>query len=148
MRVILLQDVSNVGKKNEVKDVSDGFARNFLLAKNLAKPASPEGLKSLEMERARKEKESTETRQKYKTVVEKLESLTLRFKVKMGEKDKAFGSVSSARIRDALKKQGIVVEKEEILLDEPIKTTGERIVEIKFPGDLTGKIKVVVEPEN
>ncbi len=102
MKVILSQDVSSVGRKNEVKDVSDGFARNFLFPKSLAKPATESSLKALTGQRAREEREKSEEYQSAKTIVEKLKSLTLTFKVKLGEKGRAFGSVTAVKIRDRL----------------------------------------------
>lgn len=147
MKVILSQDVSNVGRKNDIKDVSDGFARNFLFPKNLAKPATESALKAVAGQKVLEERESSEEYQRYKSLVEKLKSLTLNFKVKMGEKGRAFGSVTAVKIRDALKKQGIEVEKEWILLEEPIKTTGERKVKIKLPNELMGEVKILIEKE-
>lgn len=145
MKVILVKDVPNVGRKNEVKDVSDGFARNFLLARNLAKPATENALKALAGQKILEERESSEEYQRYKSLVEKLKSLTLTFKVKIGEKGRAFGSVTAVKVRDALKKQGMEVEKEWILLEDSIKTSGERKVKIKLPHNFTAEIKIIVE---
>lgn len=147
MKVILVKDVPNVGRKNDVKDVSDGFARNFLFLKNLAKPATENALKAVAGQKVLEERESSEEYQRNKSLVEKLKSLTLKFKVKMGEKGRAFGSVTAVKIRDALKKQGIEVEKEWILLEDSIKTAGESVVKIKLPHDLTGEVKIMVEKE-
>lgn len=180
MRVIIIQDVPTLGRKNDVKDVSDGYARNFLFPKNLAKPATENALKALAGQKAREERESSEEYQRYKSLAEKLKSLTLNFKVKMGKKgqktggllagslpaetskastirkrsqavseegNRAFGSVTAVKIRDALKKQGFEVEKEWVLLEDSIKTTGERKVKIKLPHDLLGEIKIIIEKE-
>src|SRR3989338_6404808 len=164
MRVILLQDVPKLGMKNEVKDVSDGYARNFLFAKNLAKPATVEALKTLSVKKDKEEREKSEEYLRYKAVVEKLKSLELKFKVKIvartgkagrhpgpeglgREKGRAFGSVTPAKIKEALAKHGISVGKESILLDDSIKATGERVVKIKLPNDLIGEVKVLVESE-
>ena len=148
MKVILLQDTPNVGRKNEVKDVSDGYARNFLFPRNLAKPATEAALKMLAAEKVREEREKSEEYQKYKTLVDKLKSLTLTFKVKLGIKGRAFGSVTAVKIRDALKRQGIEIEKEWVLLGGPIKTTGEKLIKIKLPYELMGEAKIVVEAES
>ncbi|MBI2640538.1 MAG: 50S ribosomal protein L9, partial [Candidatus Sungbacteria bacterium] len=104
MKVILSQDVPNVGRKNDVKDVSDGFARNFLFPKNLAKPATEQALKALAGQKAHAEREKSEEYQRARTIAEKLKALELHFKVKLGEKGRAFGSVTAVKIRDALKK--------------------------------------------
>jgi len=147
MKVILLQDVPNLGRKNDIKDVSDGYARNFLFPRNLAKSATSEALKAVALQKEREEREKSEEYQKYKALVEKLKSLTLSFKVKLGIKGRAFGSVTAVKIREELKKQGIEVEKEWILLEEPIKTTGEYFIKIKLPQGLTGEVKIIVGNE-
>lgn len=162
MRVILLEDLLHLGKKHEVKDVSDGYARNFLFPRNLAKPATEQALKALTLQKAREEREKSAEYQKYKVIGDKLKSLILTFKVKIsapkgrdlaskgggGARGRAFGSVTAVKIRDALKKQKIEVEKEWILLEEPIKISGEKRVKIKLPHELIGELKVVVESEN
>ena len=147
MKIILLQDIPKLGRKNEVKEVSDGFARNFLFPQKLAKPATDEAVKEIMRQKERKEREYSEEFQKTNELVDKLKSLELHFKVKMGEKGRAFGSVTPAKIRDELAKHGISVKKEVIQLEDSIKTTGEHIVKIKFPFDLEGEVKVIVESE-
>ncbi len=147
MRVILLQDIIHLGKRREVKEVSDGYARNFLFPRNLAKPATEQALKETTALKAREEREKSAEYQKYKALVEKLKSLTLTFKVKLGLRGRAFGSVTAVKVRDALKKQGIEIEKEWVLLDKPIKTTGEHLVRVKLPQEFSGEVKVVVETE-
>ena len=147
MKVILLQDIPNTGKKNEVKDVSDGYARNFLFPRDLAKPATSEAFKAVTLQKEREEREKSQEYQKSKALVEKLKSLTLTFKVKLGEKGRAFGSVTAVKIRDALKKQGIEIKKEWIELEKPIKTTGDHTVKIKFSQNLRGEVKIVIKEE-
>ena len=147
MRVILLQDILHVGKKNEVKHVSDGYARNFLLPRKLAEIATESGLKALQARRARAEREKSEEYAHLQALAEKLKLTPLSFKVKMGEKGRAFGSITAAKIRDALKKQGIAVEKEWVMLKEGIKTSGEYRVALELPQNITGEIKIVVEAE-
>lgn len=146
MKVVLLKDIPKVGKKNDVKEVSGGFARNFLFAQNLAKQATPEALKKLAEEKTKAENIVKEDKNRYSRLAEKLNLLTLHFKVKM-EKGKAFGSISAARILDRLKHEGVEVSKDALELAEPIKSAGEHIVVIKLPHGLHGKIKVFIEPE-
>ena len=147
MKVILRQDVPNVGRRNDVKDVADGFARNFLFARNLAKPATERALKEIGAEKIREEREKSEEYQKYNILVDKLKSLTLTFRVKIGERGRAFGSVTAVKIRDALKKQGVTIEKEWVRIEEPIKTSGEKMVKIQFPQGMAGEVRIVVEAE-
>ncbi len=147
MKIILFQDVPGVGRKNEVKDVSDGYARNFLFPRNLAKPATEQAIKVLTLQKSREEHEKSEEYQKHKTIEDKLKSLTLTFKVKIGEKGRAFGSVTALKVKQALEKQGINVEKDWIELKESIKTTGEHKIKIKFPQRFSAEVKILVEAE-
>ena|SRR3989344_3795877 len=147
MKIILLQDIPKVGRKNEVKEVSDGYARNFLFARNLAKPATPENVKTLENQKVKEEREKSVEYQKYKILAERLKDIILNFKVKTGGKGRTFGSVTPLKIKEALKKQGIEVEKDWVLLKESIKTTGEHKVKIKLPQGSAGELKVIVEAE-
>ena len=148
MRIILLQDIPKVGKKNEIKEVSDGYARNFLLAKNLAKLATPINIKALDSQKTKEEKEKSEERQKYEVLAERLKNIVLSFKVKVGEKGRAFGSVTAVKIRDELKKHGIEITKDQILLEESIKTVGENVVRIKLTDHLIIELKLAVEAES
>lgn len=146
MKVILLQEVKNLGKKGDIKIVSDGYARNFLFPQKLAKPATGTAIAALETLKKTETKNESEEHKKYSALREKLKSIKLSFKMKMG-KGRSFGSVTTQKITDELKKNGIVVEKEWVLLDEPIKTAGEKSVKIKPPQELIGEIKVSIEPE-
>lgn len=147
MRIILQQDISTLGQKLDIKEVRDGYARNFLFPKGLAKPATKNALDSLAMQKIKEEKRKTDEKTMYQKIAETISALTLHFKVKVGEKGKAFGSVTAVKIRDELKKQKIDVEKDWIELEGPIKTIGEKTVKIKFPCEITGEIKVAVEAE-
>ena len=147
MRVILLQDIKNLGKKDDIKNVSDGYARNFLFPKKLAKPTTEAALKELTKEKYEETKKLSTEHQKAKTLAEKLKTVVLNFKVKLGEKGRAFGSVTPVKIREALKKQGIEIDKDTILLEDSIKTTGEKLVKIKLPYNLYGEIKILIEAE-
>lgn len=147
MKVILLQDVGGVGRKYEVKDVSDGYARNFLFPRGLAKPATKQAIKELErMKTKEMQKKEFEIRQ-YRDIAECLKKEPLVFKIKVGEKGKAFGSVGISDIAKALQKHNVPVKKEWIELEKPIKNTGEKIVKIKFPHEILGEAKIVVESE-
>ncbi len=147
MKIILLQDIPILGKKSDVRDVSPGYARNFLFPRGMAKSATELAVKMVAVQKVHEEQEKSQEYQKYKALVDKLKSLVLTFKVKLGTKGRAFGSVTAVKIRDALKKQGIGIEKEWVLLEEFIKTAGEHQVKIKFPHGLTGEVKIVVESE-
>ena len=148
MKVILSQDIPKLGQRNDVKDVSDGYARNFLLPRGLAQPATEAALKQLGLRKIATERKQSEDYQKYQTIAERLKTLALSFKVKMGEKGRAYGSVTAAKIRDALKKQGIEIEKDWVALEEPIKTVGDRMVKINFPKEVRAEVKINVGAEN
>lgn len=146
MKVIFIKDISGVARKNEIKDVAEGYARNFLFGRGLAIPATDAAIRSVEDEKMRKTAEEEKEKAYFRELAEKLSTTPLVFKVKMGEKGKAFGSVGPAKITDALKKRGIVIEKS-WLAHESLKTTGEHKVAINFPHGVTGNAKVIIEPE-
>src|SRR3989338_971874 len=147
MRIILQQDIPSFGRKNEVKDVSDGYARNFLFQRKLAKPATEEMLKILSAEKNMAEEKKSTEQKKLEELMGKLAGMVLKFKVKVGAKGRAFGSVTALKIQQALEKQGVKVEKDWVELKDSIKTAGEHVVKIKFPQGIKGEIKVAVEAE-
>jgi large subunit ribosomal protein L9 len=147
MKIILRQDHDKLGKIGDVVDVKDGYARNYLLPKKIAYMATSGNLHTLEEEKKqavqRQEKELHQA-EKLSTDLEKL-SITL--KVKVGEDEKLFGSVTSQMIADALKEKGISMDKRIIELDEPIKALGIYTVNVKLHTNVTGKVKVWVVRE-
>lgn len=147
MKVIFLKDVPKIGRKSEVKNVSDGYARNFLFPQNLAQAATDAALKNLTADSARQEEKRTTEQSGHRAASQKLGALTLNFEVKTGGKGKTFGSVTAQKIKDELKKHGIEVEKDWIDLPESIKSTGEKQVRIKFPQGVEAEVKVVVQAE-
>lgn len=147
MKVILLQDVPGLGKAGEVKEASPGFARNFLLPKGLARPATEQSLSELSREKASSDKKRAEDIGRFQDMAKSIAGMRLVVKTRAGESGKAFGAITSAKIRDALAKEKIQVEKEWILLDKPIKETGETEVKIKFPHGIEGSVRLVIEPE-
>jgi len=147
MKVILLRDVPALGRARDVRDVSMGFARNFLLPRKFAIPATPAAFASTSARQAREEQKKSAAEAAYRAYADKLKNVTLTFKTKMGEKGKAFGSISAAHIREALKKERIEVDKNWIMLDAPIKTSGEKKILIKFPHGFIGEAKIIIEPE-
>jgi len=139
MKVILLADVKGVGRKNEVKNVADGYARNFLLAKKLAIAADEKGLSAKAVIDARESAEIS----RLNGIIESLTKTPLEFTIKTGEHKEVFGSVSKKMIEEALLKKG--VKEGEILLPHSIKSTGEQEVEINFGKGVRGKLKIVVK---
>ena len=147
MKILLLKDVPNVGHKNDVKDVNDGFARNFLLARKLAIVATDE--KISELERGKKDKKNKEQidRKKYQDIADKLSQVDVIIPTKVGEKGKAFGSIGNREIKKALGAQWHMIEESWIDLEESIKTTGTIKIPLKFPHGVQGSLTVTVRPE-
>lgn len=147
-KVILLQDVKGIGKKGEVKEVSKGYANNYLIPKKLAVLATDDALHNLkQQEKARERKRQKEIAQA-KEYVEKLKHSTLKLKHKAGEKGKLFGSVTQKEVADALSSQlDIKVDKKQITFPAPIKSTGEFKAEIDFGHGIKSEISIVVEAE-
>ena len=142
MKVVLTQDVKTQGKKGQLIDVSDGYARNFLLPRGLAVIADNKALNEI------KGREEAEELQNAKDIAAKLESITLKFRNQVGADGCIYGSVTSKEIADALKGQfGIVVDKRKILLDRPIKNFGKTTVSVKLHSEVTGKVVVDVEED-
>lgn len=148
MKVILKADIKGVGKKNEVINASDGYARNFLFPKNLAVEANSENMSKLKAQQdANQFKKETE-KEEAKKLAEKMNKIMLKIAVKAGENGKIFGGVSAKEIADTLEKQEkIKIDKKKIDLKETIKTLGIHTIEIKLYEGVIGKIKVDVLPE-
>ena len=147
MKVLFLKDVPNVGQKNDIKDVHDGFARNFLFARKLAVAATEEKIRKVEKEKQGKEQKQQTDRKKYQDIADRLANVEVVIPTKVGEKGKAFGSIGSHDIKKALETQGVHIEEEWIALEEPIKTTGTVKVPLKFPHRVEGSLAVTVKAE-
>jgi large subunit ribosomal protein L9 len=147
MKIILKQDVENVGHKGDVVNVSAGFGRNYLLPKKLALAVTPSNVKMIEIERQSIKKKVEKERESYQDVIRRLEELTLTFTRKSGEKDMIFGSVSASDIKDALDKLGFEIEKKKIALDEPIKRLGNYTVPVRVFHDDKAALRVEVRKE-
>ncbi len=148
MKVILLEDVKSLGKKDQIVDVSDGYARNFVLKKKLGIEATPKNLNELKLKKAHEDKVAAERLDEAKTLGEKINSSKVVLPIKLGEGGRTFGSVSSKEIAEALNKQlGIEVDKKKINLKETIKTAGTHEVEIKLHTQVTAKLTVEVVGE-
>lgn len=145
MKVILLKDIKGTGKKGEVKEVSDGYARNFLLSKKMAVVADSTNIKELNEKNKSKELKSQKEYEEAIELGNKMENMSVTIYSKAGEGGRLFGSITSKDISEQLKKKHeIEVDKRKISLDEPIRTLGSRFVEIKIHQKVTTKIKVDV----
>ena len=145
MKVILLQDVKAQGKKGEMINVSDGYARNFLLPKKLAKEATADNLNTFKMQEKAKAAQIAREKAEANENAKKLESILVKIPAKAGSNGKLFGAVTSKEISDALAKQhGMNIEKNKIVLSEPIKTYGAFDIKCKFGYEISGVIHVQV----
>lgn len=145
MKVILKDNIKGVGKKNEVINASDGYARNFLFPKNLAVEATPENMQKLNSQNQAKQYKKDVEKEQAQNIAKKLETITVQIKVQAGENGKIFGSVSSKEISESLEKQyKIVIDKKKIELKEPIKVLGQRNVEARLFEGVIAKIKINV----
>jgi large subunit ribosomal protein L9 len=147
MKVILLKDIKNLGKKYEIKEVSDGYARNYLIPKKLAKVANEKNLKWLEKQKEKEEKKAEEELKKVQEAASAIDGQEVVIPVKVGEDGQLFESITVQKIYERLKELGFEIKKNQILLESPIKELGEFPVKIKFPHNLEAEIKVIVTEE-
>ena len=149
MKVIFLGDVRNVGKKYEIKEVSDGYARNFLLPNRLAEPATDAAIKRVESMKAEHEREDRELIERLQAIAAKIANTKLQFTVKTDASGAVFGSVNKESILKALREHKIVgAERIDIDLKYPIKEVGEHTVGIDLKKGVTTKLGVIVAGEN
>ena len=146
MKVILLEDVKTLGKKGQIVDVNDGYARNFILKKKLGLEATSTNLNNLKLQKANDEKIAKEILEKAKEFGEELSKLTVVVKMKAGEGGRVFGSVSSKEIAEEAKKQfGVDIDKKKIVMEEAIKSFGAFELPVKLHPEFTSKLRVKVE---
>ena len=145
MQVILLEDVKKLGKKGEIVEISDGYARNFVLPKKLGVEAKTKNRNDLKLQKANADKIAKEQLEAARELAGALETKEVALKMKSGEGGKAFGSISSKEIAQAAKEQcGLELDKKKIQLPEPIKALGVYEVSVKLHPKVTGKLKVKV----
>ena len=142
MKVIFLKDLKNQGKKGEIKEVKDGYGKNFLIKNGYAVMATETGLKRLNEENAQKKQQELENIERCNQLKSQLEKLVLVFKVKTGEHDRVFGSVSTKMICEELKKQKFNIDKKTVKLDNPLATLGFHTVKIELHKEVIASLKV------
>ncbi|MDY2880898.1 MAG: 50S ribosomal protein L9 [Candidatus Borkfalkiaceae bacterium] len=147
MKVILLTDVKGTGKKDDIVEVSDGFARNCLFRKKQAIEATSTQINSVQNKKKAEEFHKAEELKKWKEVAASLNKREVTCYVRVGGNGKIFGSVTSKEISEKLNELGFDVDKKKILLKEPVKTPGNYVVDVKFLPDVTAKITVKVKTE-
>ncbi|MDE7319357.1 MAG: 50S ribosomal protein L9 [Lachnospiraceae bacterium] len=146
MKVILLEDVKSLGKKGDLVEVNDGYARNFILAKKLGIEATPKNMNDLKLKRAHEDKLAAQRLEEAKAFAENLKNVQVTLKIKAGEGGRLFGSISSKEIAQAAKEQlNLEIDKKKLVLPNPIRAVGTTMVPIKLHPKVTGELKVIVQ---
>ena len=147
MKVVLLKDVKNIGKRDEILNVSDGYARNFLFPQKLAAEATPGTLKEIERKRAAQDAREAGRRAEAEAKAALLKNKVVNLEVKCGEKGRLYGSVTTAEVAEALEKQhGIQVDKRKLDIGDPIREIGMRDITVWLYSGVTTPMKLSVEP--
>lgn len=148
MLVLLLKDVNKIGKKDEVKNVSDGYANNFLFPKNLAKRATPEIVKKAEAQKVIDDEKKKAEKELLTKKAKEIEGKRFIIKVKTGEEGQLFEAISAKKIAEKVTQNGFEVSEKQIIIKEPIKKIGDFKVSVKLTADLESTINVVIDKED
>lgn len=144
MQVIFIKDLKKKAKKGDIKEVADGYAENFLIKNGYAIPSNSKNLNQLKYEQKKDEERQQHLKEEALFLKEKLEKLTLEFKVRTGSGDKVYGSVSTKQIKESLLKEGYKIEKSMIIIDNPISCLGFHYIKINLHPQVEAKVKVHV----
>jgi large subunit ribosomal protein L9 len=147
VKVILTSDVAKIGKSGELRDVADGYARNFLIPQKLAVPAAGGEYRAWQHDIASREEKRRREREEAEIAAQRVSSTTLTMGVKVGEGGKLYGSITAKDVADALGRRGINIDRHKIDLPEPLKALGTYKVAVKVFAGLTPEVTVVVEPK-
>lgn len=147
MQLILKQTVEHLGEEGDVVKVKPGYGRNFLMPQGLAITASKGNLAQLAIEKVAIDARKKQQRDEAEALAKKLEACVITMEMRVGEENKLYGSVTSSDVADKLAEQGIVVDRRKIIIDEPIKTVGEKSVTVKVGYQVTAKVKVNIVPQ-
>ncbi|MGN7384110.1 50S ribosomal protein L9 [Chlamydia abortus] len=147
MKVIFLKDVKGQGKKGQIKEVSEGYANNFLIKQGLAAPATSSNMKVLEQQKQSEQKKKDEEKAQAEQLAARLNEMTLQMKGKSGEGGRLFGSITTKQIAEELEKLNIVIDKRKMSLDDPIRSLGVTQVPIKLYPGVSATLKVQVTEE-
>ncbi len=144
MKVIFIKDLKGQGKIGEIKEVKDGYGKNFLIKNKYAVLLTEKSLEKLEQDKKLKQEQEDENKKQAEQLKAQIEKLTLKFKVKVGDKNKIFGSISSKQICDELNKKNIKIDKHNLLLDKPLSSLGYYQVKIQLYKDIIADIKIQI----
>lgn len=144
MKVILISDIRNLGKKGELKDVSNGYAQNFLFPKKLAQIATPEATLKIKLDQKKAQEQEKKMEENLRKIASEIQNQKIIIKAK-AEKGKLFGRISPKEIANELRKQNFDISEKSIILQEPIKTIGEKEILIDFGKNIKTKITILIE---
>ena len=147
MKILLSQDVENLGQMGDIVNVKDGYARNFLIPQRKAIQATEQNILSIQIAAEKRKEQEAKKRADLNALAERLNKLTIKFTLKAGEEDKLFGSVTSQMIVDAVNSKGYELNKKEIELIEPIKNVGNHFVNVKLGQEEESRIKIKVQAD-
>jgi large subunit ribosomal protein L9 len=145
MKVLLKQDVAKIGKKGQILDVKEGYARNFLIPSGLAVEASGGAMKQIEEEKRASDRHKAKEKEEAQDLAKKIEAVSILLKHKAGEEGRLFGSITSAEVAEALKQKNFNIDKKKIVLEEPIRLVGDYEVKIKLHPEVAAHLNVRVE---
>ena len=148
MKILLSQDVENLGQMGDIVNVKDGYARNYLIPQRKAIQATEQNILSIQAAAEKRKEQEAKKRADLNALAERLNKLTVKFTLKAGEDDKLFGSVTSQMIVDAVNSKGYELKKKEIVLLEPIKNVGNHFVNVKLGQEEESRIKIKVQADN
>ena len=149
MKIILKQDVPNLGQEGDIEEVADGYARNYLIPQGMAVKATPGALKDFEHRQKVQAKKHERMKKRAETMARRLTAQTLTFEVKVGETGQLYGSITNADIAEALEEAiGEEIDRRDIPLPEPIREVGEHFVPVQLMEDVEPQVRVVVKPES
>lgn len=146
MKVILRQDVDELGLEGTIVNVKEGYARNYLIPKGFALIADNANIKLIEMQKKKIEANRMKVKEDAEKVARELDAMVITIAQKVGEEDKLYGSVTTMDIADEIEKKGISIDRKKIVLDKPIKTLGEFNVKVKLHSQVVGTVKVTIVP--
>ncbi len=147
MKLILREDVENLGRGGDLVDVKPGYGRNFLLPRGLAVPANPKNVRELDHQKQVAAAKAAKLKASAQAVAKRLAETPVTLKRKVGEQDKLYGSVTALDVAEALNARGLEIDRRSIDLSEPIKTVGDFDVPVKLHHEVVGKVKVTVQAE-
>ncbi|NLE77900.1 MAG: 50S ribosomal protein L9 [Chloroflexi bacterium] len=148
MKVVLMKKVPNLGKAGEIKNVADGYARNFLFPQGLAMPATEGALKQAKVAQEAEKRRERQQHNEAQALADRLSGQVFSFSARVGENDRLYGSITSADIAEAIGLAlGEEMDKRKVLLDQPIRELGEHTVAVKLHGDVQAQVQVVVTRE-